>query len=394
MAEIIPFRGIRYNKLNLAKVVTPPYDVISNEERDRYYSAHKNNVIRLILGKEFPGDNSKNNRYTRAGEYLESWIKSGVLKQDTESSIYVYEQEYYYRGEKKRLRGFIALVRIEGGVILPHEETLSKSVSDRLKLMRATNANLCPIYVLYSDPNKILEPALKVKQKPAVDIKFDGIRHRVWKVSDAEIIKKIKENMKDKKLFIADGHHRYKTAIAFRNAMRRKKSCGMHDYVMTFLANMDSGGITILAAHRLVRASNIQLVKQYFDVEVLNKRSMLEKMRSNKHTFGMYCGRKQYYLLTLKHEKILDEVIKEKWKRLDVIILHTLLLKHAEVEYVIDAEKAIQLVDEGKYQIAFFLNPTKVEQVKEVALAKEKMPGKATYFYPKLLTGLVMNKLF
>src|SRR3990170_1301986 len=155
MAEIIPFRGISYTRLNLAKVVTPPYDVISNEERGRYYSAHKNNVIRLILGKEFPSDNSKNNRYTRACEYLESWIKSGVLKQDTEPSIYVYEQEYYYRGEKKRLRGFIALVRIEEGVILPHEGTLSKPISDRLKLMRATNANLCPIYVLYSDPNKI-----------------------------------------------------------------------------------------------------------------------------------------------------------------------------------------------------------------------------------------------
>lgn len=405
MVEIRSFKGIRYGTGDVAKLVAPPYDVISSEERDRYYNAHENNVVRLILGKKFPGDNQKNNKYTRAGEYLEIWIKSGILKQDKEPSIYVYEQEYWHGGEKKILRGFIALVRIEEGAILPHEETLSKPIADRLKLMRATNANLCPIYALYSDPKKILDSVLEVKQKPAIDIRFNDVRHRVWKVSDAAMIKKVKREMKTKKLFIADGHHRYKTALAFRNEMCR----GTHDYVMMFLTNTDSGGITILPAHRVVRTSSISKlenkVKQCFDSAPLkfsrkNKiREMLEEMESqnDKHIFGMYAGGNEFCLLTLKDEKILDRIIKGKspeWRRLDVAILHTLLLKHANaVEYVIDEKKAMQLVDERKYQIAFFLNPTKVEQVKRIALANERMPGKATYFYPKPLTGLVMNKL-
>lgn len=414
MVEIKSFKGIRYGSGDVAKVVAPPYDVISGEERDRYYNAHKNNVVRLILGKKFPGDDEKNNKYTRAGEYLEIWIKSGVLKQDREPSIYVYEQEYCYRGEKKRLRGFIALVRIEEGAILPHEETLSKPIADRLKLMRATDANLCPIYALYSDPDKILDSVLEIKQKPAVDVKFNDtcdskrVRHRLWKVSDAAAIKKVKKEMKNKKLFIADGHHRYKTALAFRNEMRR----GTHNYVMMFLTNTDSGGITILPAHRVVRTSSISKlenkVKQYFDSAPLkfsrkNKnakiREMLEEMerQNSKHIFGTYSGEGEFRLLTLKDEKILDRTIKGKspeWKRLDVAILHTLLLsREKKIEYIIDEKKAIQLIDEGKYDVAFFLNPTKVEQVKEVALANEKMPGKATYFYPKPLTGLVINKL-
>jgi uncharacterized protein (DUF1015 family) len=406
MVDVMPFRGIRYGTGDLAKVVAPPYDVISGEERDEYYSAHENNVVRLILGKEFPGDDQKNNRYTRAGEYLEIWIKSGVLKQDREPSIYIYEQEYCHREEKKILRGFIALVRIEEGAILPHEETLSKPIADRLKFMRATNANLCPIYALYSDENKTLEPALEVKQKPAVDVKFDGIRHKVWKVSDAAAIKKVKKEMKDKKLFIADGHHRYKTALAFRN------ESGMHDYVMMFLTNMDSGGITILPAHRVVRISNTSKlenkIRRYFNSAVLkfgrkNKnakiKEMLEEMerQDSKHIFGMYSGGTEFRLLILKDEKILDRIIKGKsreWKRLDVAILHVLLLNREEkIEYVIDEKKAIQVIDEGRYNVAFFLNPTKVEQVKKIALANERMPGKATYFYPKLLTGLVLNKI-
>jgi len=412
MVEIIPFKGIRYGTGDVAKVVVPPYDVISDEEKDEYYSAHENNIIRLILGKEFPGDDSKNNRYTRASEYLEIWIKSGILKQDREPSIYVHEQEYCHREEKKNLSGFIALVRIEEGAILPHEETLSKPIADRLKLMRATNANLCPIYALYSDENKTLEPALEVKQKPAADVKFDDIRHKVWKVSDAAVIKKVKKEMKNKKLFIADGHHRYKTALAFRNEMRRKKSGGMHDYVMMFLVNMDSGGITILPAHRVVRMSNASKlenkIRRYFDSAVLkfgrkNKntkiKEMLEEMerQEGKHIFGMYSGGNEFRLLTLKDEKILDKNIKGKsreWKRLDVAILHTLLVNLEEkIEYVINEKKAIRLIDEGMYNVAFFLNPTKVEQVKKIALANERMPGKATYFYPKLLTGLVLNKI-
>lgn len=407
MVEIRSFKGIRYGTGDVAKVVAPPYDIISSEERDRYYNAHENNVVRLILGKKFPGDNQKNNKYTRAGEYLEIWIKSGILKQDKEPSIYVYEQEYFYRGKKKILRGFIALVRIEEGAILPHEETLSKPIADRLKLMKATDANLCPIYALYSDPKKILDSVLEVKQKPAIDIRFNDVRHRVWKVSDAAMIKKVKREMKTKKLFIADGHHRYKTALAFRNEMRR----GTHNYVMMFLTNTDSGGITILPAHRAVCTSSARLenkIKQYFDSVALkfsrgNKnarlKEMLEEMerQNDKHIFGMYAGGNEFCLLTLKDEKILDRIIKGKspeWKRLDVAILHTLLLKHANaVEYVIGEKKAIRLVDEGRYNIALFLNPTKVEQVKKIALANERMPGKATYFYPKPLTGLVINKL-
>lgn len=426
MVEILPFKGIRYNSKkigNLKKVVAPPYDIISNEAKKRCYEKHECNVIRLILGKEFSSDNPKNNRYTRAASYFNSWLKDGILTQDSKPSIYVYEQKYFHKGKRKTLIGFIALVKLEEfdkGIILPHEETLSEPIEDRLKLMRTCKANFDQIFTLYSDPDKTIDQLLKIKMnyKPVLGIiDENGIMHSVWKISKIDVIKKVAEEMKSKILFIADGHHRYVTALKFRDEMRKKirKYSGkeLFNYRLAYLTNMDNKGITILPAHRLVRnirEFNISKLKsairQYFHLEKVKKKKMfeqMEKLNGLRHIFGMYYQH-EFYLLTLKDEKILDEIIKadvsKEWKRLDVSILHAFVLEHImgmknyedNIAYEIDEKKAIQLVNNEEYQLAFFLNPTKVEQVRDIALAREKMPGKATYFYPKLLTGLVMSK--
>ncbi|MCD5390927.1 DUF1015 domain-containing protein [candidate division NPL-UPA2 bacterium] len=445
MAEILPFRGIRYNKDkvgSLEVVTAPPYDVISSQDRDRLYEKNGYNVIRLILGKEFPGDDERNNRYSRAANFLQDWLKQEILKEDEEESIYVYVQAYSYRGKRKVRRGFISLLRLKdfGHGVLPHEETLAKPKEDRLRLLRACLANLSPIFTIYSDPDgavdALLGPfapfrdapltGLEEKASPLIDMEDEkGERHRLWPVSSPEKLKRLREIMSDKEIYLADGHHRYETALAFRNEMRQRSphSTGSepYNYLMAYLTNMEDEGLTILPTHRLIRdlpdldipALKAQINK-FFKITELDKGedqigkmlSSLEKMAESNCAFGMSEGAK-LHLLTLRDETIVDQLVKEErsreWKRLDVTILHRIILDHILAEgermeeeritYLIDAEEAFQLVKEGKYQLAFFLNPTKVNQVKAIARAGERMPGKATYFYPKLLTGLVMRKI-
>lgn len=419
MVEIIPFRGLRYNpeKVELKKVVAPPYDVISDDARNKYYK-NKHSVVRLILGKEFKRDSPKNNRYTRAAEYLRKWAEGGVLKTDSEPSIYAYEEKYAYNGKTKRMLGFIALAKLEPfsrGVILPHEETLPEPIEDRLKLIRACRANFSPIFAMYSDPRMAVEKLIKsdTKKKPVANIEAEGVRHRIWRISGKSVIEKVASEMKNKAVFIADGHHRYETALKFMN-----ETGGKNNYVMMYFTNADSGGATILPAHRLLKgdssASKISGIERYFKVtavdfnygsEAAQRKKLLRLMaqRSSRHAFGMYRGKRRYYLLVLKDEKILDGMVKarksQSWKKLDVVIAHSLLIgrilkvKPKDITYVVGAEKAVQLVKNGEYEVAIFLNPTKLQEVKKIALAGERMPGKATYFYPKLLTGLVMNKM-
>jgi uncharacterized protein (DUF1015 family) len=413
MVDILPFRGIRYSLDEIERLVTPPYDVISEEERDRYYEKHENNVIRLILGKEYNDDGPEDNKYTRAKNYFENWLKEGILKQDQEPSIYVYQQDYLFKGEKKALRGFIALVKLEEfekGMILPHEETLPEAIRDRFQLLKECRVNFSQIFTLYSDPEKRIDRLLEGGlEAPIIDIKGeDGIRHRVWKIGNPKVIEEIRKEMKGKKLFIADGHHRYSTALIFRDKMRGH--CEGCEYTMMYLVNMNSGGATILPAHRLVRdlegldASKVlEMMGELFEVEEVDREEMFTKMENKRHTFGMYYSGR-YYLLTLKDERTMDELFGERkskaWKNLEVAVLRYVVIEgilgikdRGRIGYEIDEKKVIMSVDEGEYQIAFFVNPTKVEEVRDVALAGERMPGKATYFYPKPLTGLVMNKL-
>jgi uncharacterized protein (DUF1015 family) len=413
MVEILPFKGIRYAAdIDIEKVITPPYDVISSEEIEEYHKAHKNNIIRLILGKHFEDDTPANNSYTRARDHFNNWLKEGVLIQDERACIYLLEQEFSVEGERKKMQGIISLVKLEEfekGVILPHEETLADHVDDRFHLMSTCSANLSQIFTMYSDKEQVVEKiAEEEKEKnPVAEVELDGVVNRLWMLDDPDVVAKVKSVMKDEKLFIADGHHRYTTALMVRDQARKRCGPDAFDYTMMYYTNMDSGGITILPAHRLLGNLNFDVtglksLEEYFEIEQVNQEQMLRKlkeMNKSQHVFGM-CFNGSSYILKLRDENVMDNVIDEgkskEWKRLDVTIIHELLIDmlvgHDSLSYIIDESEALKKASENG-NLVIFVNPTKIEEVKKIALNGEKMPGKATYFYPKLVTGLVMNKI-
>ncbi len=447
MANISPFKGILYNNdkiKDIKAVVAPPYDVISPKEQENLYKIHKNNVVRLILGKEEDEDTPDNNRYTRANDFFESWQRDGILIKDAYPSIYVYAQEYYLgesEGFEKKMRiGFISLSKLEDfgeGGIHPHENTLAKPKEDRLRLIKSCNANFSPIFGLFSDPSKRIDSILKdaMRQPPLYDLADDaGVRHTLWAIRENRAIQIITGQMSDKQIFIADGHHRYETAINYRNEMRKKTPNFTGDepfnHVMMYFTNTNSEGLSILPIHRIVnnlkdfdKKKIVDEARFFFDIESFTfneyeeknvRQRLFSEMKNrgeNGHIFGMYLGDNEYLLLTLKGEgqvargKGQEKNMPSPLKTLDVTILHTLFIEKAlgiseeslseqkNITYTINEIEAVKGVREGKYQLALFLNPTKIEEVQAVAAAGEKMPQKSTFFYPKLITGLVMNKL-
>jgi uncharacterized protein (DUF1015 family) len=435
----MPFRGIRYNLEpieDLSKVLTPPYDVISTEDRDRYYELHPHNIIRLILGKDLPDDTEGENRYTRAGRFLNNWLHEGILKRETHPSIYVYDQEFELEGRRLVRRGFISRVKLEEfgkGHIFPHEQTMPGPKKDRLKLMGTCKANLSPIFALYpgNDVDDVLADAIGPASVPCSTggatsplLAFDeaGIKNCFWVINDPAVISKVQELMKDKPLFIADGHHRYESALAYRNEMKGIDAQeSAVDYIMMLCVSMSNPGLKILPVHRVIKnipagfslERFMDTIKDTFVVENLGKdcnaRLLIKKLheRADKHAIGMYEGKgRDFYLLLLHDETRLNKITwrQPEWKDLDVCILHDLILgkylgiktdentKHNDIEYVKNEVEAVKLVDEGKYPLAFFHNPTPIEQVSKIASLRQTMPPKATYFYPKPLTGLVINQ--
>ncbi|MDD5449559.1 MAG: DUF1015 domain-containing protein [Candidatus Omnitrophica bacterium] len=427
MPRIQPLKGILYNpkKTDISNVVAPPYDVISPEMQDVLYRKSDYNIVRLILGKEEPGDSDKKNKYTRARQYMHAWLERGILEEDKTEAIYVYSQEYSYGGRKKTSVGFLARMEIEDprkSKVLPHEYTFLKPKQDRLNLIRQVRANLSPIFTLFSYDEgigAILKSCLKAK--PDLETEQDGVRHKLWRLSDKNAIGKIQEFMLDKEIYIADGHHRYEVAVSYRDEMHIKEdpdSIQPYDYVMMYFSPLDEEGLTILSTHRLVK--NIYMdtdeflkrLDTYFYVKKCASLKELFKemgaVKNNEYAFGIYPKGKPFYFLKLKDEAILDEVIKEdksrEWKRLDVSILHGVIFDHIlnlrkkiqdedNIIYTRDADYAKEEMDKGKYEAAFFLNPTKVKQVRDIARIGDRMPHKSTYFYPKLLSGLVINKI-
>lgn len=431
MAEILPFKGVLYNPdkiKDLRRVVTPPYDIISPEEQERFHSRDEYNMIRLDLGMEFPEDTEQNNRYTRAADYLARWMSGGVLVIDNAPSLYFYELIYQVpHGPERMMKGFIALCRLEdfgSGKVVPHEYTLSKPKSDRLNLLRACNANLSLIFSLYSSPKGVINDSIEKSignTPPRIDILDDhNIRHRLWSVTDPAVIDLVKREMKDRTVYIADGHHRYEASLNYRKEHP-------NDYIMMYFANMDEPGLTVLPTHRLlynlpqekldgvVERLGRSFLLRYFPFspsgEAGAREQLLEAMRTAKpkeHLFGMYLhGDDRYILLSLKDEDLLQNRPSSKhmaWRRLDAAILQSLILedilglseeslkRQENLAYVKDAGEALRKVHAGEHQIAFLLNPTKIEEIKEVTGAGERMPQKSTYFYPKFLTGLVIYK--
>lgn len=435
MADIRPFVGLRYNLekiISMASVVTPPYDIIDEKAQARYYAENPANIIRLELGLIFPDDDDKNNRYTRAKKYLDKWLEDEILVPESKPAIYVYQQEFK-TGDSTMVRtGFICGLKLEDysqGNVLPHEETLAKPKVDRLNLMHATQCNFSSVFGLYNDPERDIDNILfqAISGRPA-DVEFRdevGETHRMWVITDESVIQPVVSIMKNKKVFIADGHHRYETALDYSRAMAEAGHKG-YDYVMITLVNLYDEGLLILPTHRVVgnikgldinsfKASletlfEVEMFEQAENINIKEFMHELRKRGKKKHVFGMYTQEKVLYFVTLKNmnqaRKYLPKERSEAWKKLDVALLDNLILDQLlgigekerknqdNLAYTRDESWALSRVNEGMYQVAFLLNPTRVEEVVAVAQARDKMPQKSTYFYPKLITGLVINPLF
>jgi uncharacterized protein (DUF1015 family) len=411
MAEIVPFRGILYNvsKVSAEDVLAPPYDIITPEYQEELYRKSPYNIVRVDLGKEQHGDTETDNRYTRARSYIEAWINEGVLVRSTRPSFYAYEMSYRINEEEKQLLGFLGLVKIEElgkGSIHPHECTYSKPKQDRLNLLRSCEANISPIFSLYKSAEKQISTLLSgiSATQPYIEARDTaGSVHRLWQIDETKDIEIIKKELEGKAIFIADGHHRYETALEFQKEMNReggiKGGVNPWDYVLMFLANILDEGLTILPAHRLLKEipdDPSMMLPEYFDIEPVEADfDIANKIAGKRGVFGFYQNNSKMWY-TLKYKKgDLSEVYPDL-RDVDVIILHELIFKKIfkinDIGYEMDVNKAIDKVRSGQFNAAFFLNPTKVEDVEKAALSSVRMPPKSTYFYPKLLTGIVINR--
>lgn len=426
MAEVKPFCGMRYNTEkagDINSLCCPPYDIISEEQRAAFLALNEHNIIRLELPCE--GENP----YGTAADVLNMWRDKGVLIYDDKPAIYIYEMEFSAYGEQKRVKGIIARVKLEEfskGIILPHEFTLSGAKEDRLKLMKATNCNFSQIYALYMDETHTTLKTIEDYSRGASALEArddDGVIHRLWILNEDRAIKKLCNDFRYRRLYIADGHHRYETALNYRDYCRENglaKEGDPCDFQMIFLTDMEHPGLCVFPTHRLLRdlpdfdrQKVLDGCEKYF--EITEKRGVgdMEAQLSRlcdegKKAFGFYCGGGKWYLLVLKNLDIMDEILPDMCvpsRRLDVSVLHSLVLekifgidkenmaKQINLRYTKHFDHAISGVDSGKYQCSFVLNPTRVTEIRDVAAAGEKMPQKSTYFYPKMITGMVMNDL-
>jgi uncharacterized protein (DUF1015 family) len=441
MATIAPFRGITYNPhlgQDISKLVTPPYDVISETEQEGYYQTHPHNVIRLILGKRKQGDSDWENRYTRAADYFRRWENEGILIREDQPCIYLTSLTYDPgNGMSHRTRwGIVALAKIEdegSGVILPHEKTFSAHKDDRLKLFRACNAQFSQIFGLYEDTENVIMDGCKAAAvaPPQLSFKFkDGTEHKMWTLTSPSLFRNIYEKMAEKPIFIADGHHRYETARNYRNIMRERYGRSgkkAYEFVMMYLTNMCDEGLTILPSHRLIKSAPafdfknfVNELKECFDIQehpfsndsiphdAVSLRERLADDGNQNTTMAFFChNTDRFFILSLREdarEKI-GEGIHPSLRKLDVLVLSQLILKRALgfskedmdnsdlFHYQSNIEAAISEVSSGNFLMAFLLNPTRIEQVREIASKTLVMPRKSTYFYPKVMTGLVLNKI-
>jgi uncharacterized protein (DUF1015 family) len=449
MARLYPFRALRYDptRVNMTDVVTQPYDKITPDMQDHYYAVSPHNLIRVILGKQQPRDNDRENVYTRAAKTLSEWQAEGILKEEAEPALYGYSQTYKVPGsdEVRERRGFIALGQLSDyadKVIYRHEQTFPKHKSDRLALFKATRAYCEQIYMLYSDPAFTAEKTIfENGAAPELEITDEyGVMHRVWKLTDAALIKKVLAAMEDKWLLIADGHHRYETSTAYMH--ERAAELGVDEkaapkldanglpspafpeqaMMMTFV-NMDAPGITILPTHRVAFGligftgrKFAERAEQYFTVDEIpvtmeglfpGVTNLLKRLNETPGVAFVAATREGDFLLTPKPEAIapLLEGLSPRQRALDVTQLHKVALEKllglseetvragSNVRYVREAEEALRQVGSGNGDVAFLIKPVTLEQMKDVSLNMEVMPQKSTDFYPKLLSGLAMYTL-
>lgn len=432
MNDIRPFRGLRFDEQvagPLNDLLCPPYDVISPAEQQSLYDRNPHNVVRLELGMVHPEDGPDSNRYTRAAATLQAWLSEGVLKADPAPALYLYEQGFSHQGRTVARRGVLARLRLtpwEAGVVLPHEETLAKPKEDRLNLMRATACNLSPVYLLFDDPSRTASAMMdRIADSPpdARAETSDSQTHRLWVVSGAHM-DSLKALLETPQLYMADGHHRYETALAYQSEVASRGQAGEdspHNFVMALLVDAADPGLVVLPTHRLVHGIEDRLIagllgalRDRFEVDPVppgvsseaTGRALVEEMASpagGRAVLGLYLRGTGAF--TLRPRDAQPSMPDRGRPTLDVDLLHDLILEKllgigaAElraggmVTYTREAAEAVRSVDDGAAQAAFLLNPTRVDQVLETARAGGRMPQKSTYFYPKPETGLVINPL-
>jgi uncharacterized protein (DUF1015 family) len=462
MADILPFRALRYaadapHRISPAQVVTQPYDKITPALQDRYYGASPYNLVRIILGRREPNDNQENNVYSRAAAYFSDWRRQGILRQDSVPSIYAYSQRFASPGSSKEgspsemeRHGFIALGRLEdysAGIVFRHEQTLAKPKADRLDLLRATRAHFGQLFMLYEDSGQV-ESLLTTPAEPDIAVTDEyGVLHRVWQVSDPAVIASVRAAMSDKKLIIADGHHRYETALNYRNECRKNKGRNAasssiaapdspHEFVMMTFVNMNSPALLILPTHRVVHSlpsfsedAFRNSARAFFDIDEID--ASLDAPRAT--AILRECGRAGTSILAVTPNRAfllhhpnpnapqLFAGLSIRQQSLDVVQLHKVLLENVlhlteesirnqqNISYVRDAAEALARVQinhvqtssvqssdthsEPRANIVFLVNPCRMKQVRDIAFANEVMPQKSTDFYPKLLSGLTVYAL-
>lgn len=436
MAEIKPLNGYFYNieKIkSLSQVISPPYDVIPLEEREEYYS-RTYNIINLILPKETKAQDG----YQHAALLLKEWLKSGIFIKGEKPCFWLYHQHFLANNEDFLRKGFFALVKLEDfeeGKILPHENTLTSPKEDRFRLLSATHTNLSPIFLIYSDEKNEVMRLLEKNRETSKFTDFSplerntkhiqkgfphplGRKHTIWKVSDASIHAKIKEIIKRKTLYIADGHHRYETALKFWK--QTKKDC--YGWILAYISPIEHDSLKIFPAHRLLKNFNKSdwkklndKAKEFFHLKQLPIKNIdesfniIKKEGHARHAFGVVYNDnntiKTLLMVSKNERKLLSQMNGHSpaWKHLDVSVLHSLvffnilgfdeenLQKASKLIYEVDRYKTMELVKENVFHTAFLLNPTKIEEVRLVANRQERMPGKATYFYPKVSSGFFIN---
>jgi len=431
--EVSSFQGIRYSQRivgDLARVLCPPYDVITPEQQKLYYEESSYNAIRL----EFPAESleTTDDRYQRAAITFQQWLKHGVLQLDSVSSFYLHDHRFEYSGEKRVRRGLIARVKLEpwGSGIYPHEETFSKAKSDRLQLMRACRANFSPLLSLYHDSERKIASILSEasRAKPIIETSVlslstgegqdeGGEAYTLWAITDPEIKRELSQFLSSRPLYIADGHHRYETALNYQQERAEEQSLTGKEafrYVMMELVDFSDPGLVVLPLHRLVRNIVPSILMQMEDQ--LRNFFVLESVplkAGGPDASGLpadsclgILGLQPGSLVVLKRsqdislEAMMPGNRSQAYREFDVSILNHIILdkvlsgaKDLDVAYTVDLKEAYQRMEEGKYQLAFLLNPPQPEMVKAVADAQDRMPSKSTYFYPKLPAGLIINPL-
>jgi len=445
MAQVYPFRAFRYDpaRAPFDRVLTQPYDKISPAMQGKYYAADPHNLIVVEKGRAYPGDTPQNNVYTRAAAAIEDWIRRNVVVQDPAPSFYAYTQEYTVPGteERRARRGFIGAGKLEeysAGVVFRHEHTLSGPKADRLELLRHTKTHTGQLFMLYSDAQRRIDAILADAEAaaPAAELRDEyGVVHRLWVIADPQRVAAIQKAMEDQKLVIADGHHRYETAVNYRNECRTRAGkidpdAPYERAMMTFI-NTRSEGLTILPTHRV--AANVhdfswsavrRHLEPWFAAEEFPfsgsgersevKKKFLAKLTGarEKRAIGVYpapgAQKRAFYVLTLREGVNLAQLlpnVSPLQRELDVVLLHEGILEpalgitpqavtaEANLTYEREAAAALDAVDSGRAQISFLLNPCDVEQVMRIATAGEVMPQKSTDFFPKLMSGITMYRV-